>query len=95
VFGDVDGNPVCGWLVGSPVLGSIVDGTPTGGAGVSVGDGVPLVDGDVGLVPSGGAVGRVCARAGTAASSTAPSVSATVRACVITISLARSATARR
>jgi hypothetical protein len=77
VFGDVDGKPVCGWLVGSPVPGSILEGTPTGGAGVSVGGGV-------GVVPGRGAgVVRVCARAGAAASSTAPSVSATVRACVI------------
>ena len=39
--GDDEGNPVRGsigvWLLGNPVRGSIVDGTPTGGVGVSVG----------------------------------------------------------
>jgi hypothetical protein len=77
---DEDGRPVrgsvWGWLLGSPLRGSIVDGTPTGGLGVSVGDCVPVADGELDRVPgSGGELAPVCARAGAAASSTPPSVS--------------------
>jgi hypothetical protein len=104
------GNPVCGRLVGQPgarIAGSSTALRPGWRPGVSVGVRRALVDGSPGLmVPgivdddgalrrgSGGAVVRVCASRARPRSSTAPSVSATVRACSIRKLLVWSATVR-
>jgi hypothetical protein len=86
--GDDEGKPVRGlidvWLLGDLMRGSIVDGTPTGGVGVSVG--------------AEGELAPVWARAGAAMSSAAPSASVTVRACVMAnllVSLPAGGRARR
>lgn len=79
------GNPVRApgsvWLPGNPVRGSTVDGAPTGGLGVSVGDWAPLADGELDPVPgNGGALAPVWARASAVVSSITPSARVRVRA---------------
>ena len=95
------GNPVrapgWAWLPGSPVRGSTVDGAPTGGLGVIVGDdGDPVAGGELdGGAGRGDELLPVCARAGATVSSTAASAAVRMRACVMANLLASSPEGRR
>jgi hypothetical protein len=71
------------WLVGRPVRGSTVDGTPTGGVGVSVGE---LKGGVVERGPGSGVVVLLWASAATAVNRTTPSASVRVRRYIMTSS---------
>ena len=88
------GSTCGGWLLGNPVRGSRVEGTPLGGLGLDGDEGVDVdgIEGDKGAGDEGaevdgsegdrepGVVVPVCARAAPAASVTMPTISAAVRA---------------